>query len=186
MLLAAFAAAISGKQGSFRVSLLAIILLFILLKNRKVFLNYARIRFWIFPLLFFCLGPFLIGKPETSVFGVPYSLEQLRTGMVFLLNVFVFASLAAFISGFYSMKEIVAVFESMGIRSFGLRTALAMSAVSMLKYTVLEMWLTYRALKPSLQESIIGFPVFFGAVLRNSARMAENISILFFIRNVKL
>ena len=149
-------------------------------------LRAGSFRFWIFPALFAALSPFFIGEKNSAIAGMAYSTAQLKTGGIFLLHAYGFSALAVFAARNFSTGEVVAFGEKIGLKTLGLRIALAAAAARILRRTVLETWQTYRLGRPQLKKVFSDSGVLAGAMARNTALAAENIAVLLHIRNVKI
>jgi energy-coupling factor transporter transmembrane protein EcfT len=146
----------------------------------------GKVRFWVGPVIFFALSPFFIGSPDALVWGRHYSLAQLAQGAAFLLHAYVFAALAALVSRNVSAHEAAAWMEGHGARRFGLRLALALIAMKLLRRMLLETFGQYRRQRPGTALFLRDLPVLASAVTGNCVRLAENIAVLFYIRGVRV
>lgn len=146
----------------------------------------GRWRFWAFPVLFFGLGPFFVGSPDAQILGRGYCLARAAAGLSFLLHAYVFTVLVAVVSRNASAEQVVSLAQRWGLRGFGLRLALALIAVKLNERMVVETFGHYRRQRPGTARFLRDLPVLAGAIMGNCARMAENISILFYIRGVRI
>jgi len=181
-----FSAALVLRPGTIQVLANVLVLLLLSARDFRVLWNVGRARFWIFPILFFVLSPFFIGVRDGALLGAGYSFSQLRLGMIFLLHAYTFVVWIAFVAGRYSSQDILRAAEAAGWPSLGLRIALALMAAKKIRKMLSEMRQMYRSDRPGWGKALRGFPILAGAVVRNSSRLAEEISILFYIRNVRL
>ena len=139
-------------------------------------------KFWLSLVLFVLLTPLFAGERDLQFVGWAYSSAQLRVGLGLLCNAYVFMVLVAFVSGNFSLDEIVALAERYFGKNAGLRLALVSASASMMKRALGETWLLYSAGRGRLRQ-FYELPVFMAAALRNTAVRAEQIAALFFIRN---
>jgi hypothetical protein len=143
-------------------------------------------RLWAGPILFFALSPFIVGRPDVLVSGRAYSLAQLKEGAAFLLHAYAFTALAALLSRTVSANQAAAWAEGVGMRSLGLRLALALITLKLLSRMLEETFAQYRRQRPRAALFLRDLPVLAGAVTGNCVRLAENIAILFYIRGVRV
>jgi len=146
----------------------------------------GRPRFWVFPALFFILSPFFVGRPDAVVWGRGYSLAQLGQGLAFLLHAYAFTALTALVSRNVCARDMAARAQAWGFRRLGLRLALALIAVKLLRRMLAESFGLYRRQRPGAASFLRDLPVLAGAVAGNCVRVAENIAILFYVRGVRV
>lgn len=150
-------------------------------------LRAGGVKFWIFPVLFFAMLPFLNTEPDATALGLGYSKSALFQNAAFLLHAYVFAVILAFASRNYSARELVELTEKKKIlASAGLRTALAMSLLKRMKNMLVETHFFYKAASGGGLRYFLGMNRLFFAVLRNTERMARETAVLFFARKVKI
>ena len=185
-ILAVFGASLCLAPGFFQALAGLAALILIAIQDFEALRTMGRLRVWFFPALFFLLAPFFAGHPDALVFGRGYSLVQLKQGMAFLLHAYVFTALMALVSRNVSAEDVTAKAEAWGLRRFGLRLALALVAVKLLRRMMVEAFGHYRRQRPGWTRFIGDLPVLAGAVMGNCGRVAENIAILFYIRGVRV
>ncbi|NLO90797.1 MAG: hypothetical protein GX410_02225 [Elusimicrobia bacterium] len=181
--LALFAASLILGGGYTGALLLAGAALVVALRDWRALREFGSLRFWIPLLLFVLLMPFFIPGDGFLLLGRPYSAAQFASGMRILGNAYVFTVLAAFVSRNFSLREIVEFAERCGGRNTGLRIALVTASSGMVKRALAETWLLYSAGRGGIR-LLSDLPVFMAAVLRNTAMKAEQIALLFFIRDI--
>ncbi|HOX23912.1 MAG TPA: hypothetical protein PLL10_10635 [Elusimicrobiales bacterium] len=142
-------------------------------------------RFWLPLFVFVLLTPFFFGARDLSVLGRGYSGEQLLVGVGLLCNAYVFMTLVSYVSRNFSLNSIVSLTEKRFGRDFGLRIALVFASAGMIRRALGETWLLYSAERDRWR-SVAELPVFMAAALRNTALKAEQIAVLFFIRNTRI
>ncbi len=143
-------------------------------------------RFWTFPALFFLALPFLSPAPDSYFLGAPYSAARLRDGLALLAHAYAFTVLTIFVSLSYSVEEITAFAARLGLRNTGLKIALAMIVLRSLKAMLSETWYYYSLDRPGRRARLAGLPVLFFAAMRNAAAAAEDLSVLFYLRGVRI
>lgn len=159
-------------------------LILIGLINRRILYRFGPLKLWIFPLAFVCFSPFLLGEKTTEIFGLNYSVAYLKIGLGFIFRAYLFVVVTNFIIRELSMEEIAENAKKIGMPSAGLRIALALSVTKTIQRNVVETWRTYRLCRPRLFSVVREIHIYLGAVVRNSARVAEQVSELFYLRNV--
>lgn len=164
--------------------LLALVIISIL--NRQYIYRFGPIKLWIFPLAFVIFAPFLIGEKTAQIFGVSYSINYRNIGAGFIFRTYLFVVTINFIIGELTMKRIVENTKKIGLPGAGLRIALALSMTRTIQRTILETWRTYRLTRPGFYPATREIHVCLGAIVRNSARVAEQVSELFYLRNIDL
>lgn len=143
-------------------------------------------RFWLFPALFFALLPFLAASPDTVLFGLPYSRARLLEGMSLLFHAYAFTVLTLYAAYAYSVEELTAFAARLGLRNTGLKVALALIVLRSLKAMLAETWYYFALERPGRAARLRGLPVLFFAALRNAAAAAEDLSVLFYLRGVRI
>ena len=181
-----FAASLLAGDARLRLAAGGCVLLVAALCDRRSLTAFGSWKLWIFPLLFILLSPFCIGDAGAFPWGVPYSLGQLKRGAVFLFHAYCFVVFGAFLSRAFSLRGVMRAVERVGVADMGLRVALGPAAAKMVSLMVRETYGTYRMERPSLLSAARECPILLGAIARNTALVAERISILFFIRNVRI
>ncbi|MBI4679150.1 MAG: hypothetical protein HY748_16360 [Elusimicrobia bacterium] len=164
----------------------AVVLLLVALGDQKGLRSAAKLRYWLAPILFFLLIPFFIGKRDAATFLGPYSTGEAGRGLVFLLHAFAFVGLAVMFGRLASSNAIVEALERRGMRALGLRVALSLAAAKTLRSMLEETWSVFHRARPGAWETVRDADVFAAAVLRNCVRTAEDMSVLLFIRNVRV
>ncbi|HOE26433.1 MAG: hypothetical protein IT574_03630 [Candidatus Aureabacteria bacterium] len=154
--------------------------------DRRSLTAFGSWKLWLFPLLFIVASPLFLGEPRTSLLGLPYSPEQLGRGALFLFHAYCFVVFGALVSGAFSLREVMRASERLGMGGVGLRVALGPAAAKIVSRMVRETWATYRMERPSLLPAARDCLILFGAIARNTALIAERISILFYLRNVRV
>jgi len=162
--------------------LLALLIIGIL--DRRYLYKFGPLRLWIFPLAFVCLAPFVIGEKTGRVAGLGYSLNSLRIGAGFLFRTYLFVVTTNFIIGELTMEGVVETAQKIGLPGAGLRVALALSMTRTIQRNILETWRNYRLTRPGIFAPAREIHVYLGAIARNSARVAEQVSELFYLRNI--
>lgn len=162
------------------------VLLVAALRDRRSLTAFGSWKLWLFPVAFILLSPFFLGDRPTPLWGLPYSLGQLKKGMVFLFHAYCFVVFGAFLSRAFSLRGVTRAVERIGVADMGLRVALGPAAAKMVGLMVRETYGTYRMERPSLFSAARECPILLGAIARNTALIAERISILFYIRNVRV
>jgi len=185
-LLTCFAAMLFTPQ-PFRTACGGAAIILLLFTDPRALISCGSWRFWLFPVLFILLAPFLAGRQDIILpGGISYSSEQFFQGLGFIFNAYIFALVIVYLSRNFSSREITAVADRAGLPSVGLRIALAISAMSILRAMLSETWSAYTATRHTTAERLRELPALAGAAVRNSALCAERISVLFQIRNIKL
>ncbi len=156
------------------------------LHDRRALAAFGSFKLWIFPLMFIVLSPFCMGDKRYVLWGMRYSPEQLKQGALFLFHAYCFVVFGAYVSRAFALQEVVRISERIGIPQMGLRVALGMSAAKILSRMVSETYETYRMTRPGWIASMRECHILLGAIVRNAILVAEQISILFYIRNVKI
>lgn len=181
----AFLAALFAGAGPAQEGACLLTLLLCACADAGVLRSCARPRWWIFPILFALLTPLLVGAKGLSILGRPYSGSQLRAGLGFLLQAYAFTVFAATVSRTYSARQVVSAFERAGLRSVGLRLALAAAATRGLDRMLRESYESYRLDRPGTWPALRDAPLLFAALARGAERAAEELSILLYLRNVR-
>jgi len=181
-----FILSLFAGPGKVQALFCVVVIAAVLTADPAALLEFGSLRLWVFPALFFALAPFMSGVRDGSLFGLKYSFDQLGLGMGFLLHAYAFTVFAAYASRKYSAREIIRAAEKIGMRSAGIRAALASSAVKKLKIMMEDTYSFYRLKRPGVYSSLRDLPVLFSAVIRNAAVIAREISVLFYIRNVRI
>jgi len=166
------------------VGLLALTIISIL--NRRYLYRFGPLKLWIFPLAFVVFAPFLIGEKTTEIIGVGYSINSLKIGAGFLFRTYLFVVTTNFIIGELTMERVAEYAKKIGLPGAGLRVALALSMTKTIQRNILETWRSYRLARPGLFTAVREIHVCLGAIARNSARVAEQVSELFYLRNIDL
>jgi hypothetical protein len=156
------------------------------LHDRRALAAFGSLKLWLFPLAFIALSPFCMGEKRHVFLGMHYSLEQLAKGALFLFHAYCFVVFVAYVSRAFSLQELVRMAERVGIPQMGLRVALGMSSAKILSRMVSETYETYRMTRPGWLARLRECHILLGAIVRNAVLVAERISILFYIRNVKV
>lgn len=146
----------------------------------------VRFRFWVFPLMFAALAPFFAGDFDWQVLGKDYSSGMFYSGLSFVFHAYVLASITAFAGRNYSLNEIVSFAERRGFKTFGLRIALALSGMKIIRRQTVETFRQYRLTRRNWASVIKDFDLLASATVRNCAATAERIAVLFYIRGVKI
>jgi hypothetical protein len=167
-----------------RLSAGGMLILVAALADRRSLAAFGSWRLWLFPLLFIVASPLLLGERRASLLGLPYSPEQLGRGALFLFHAYCFVVFGALVAGAFSLREVMRASERLGMGGMGLRVALGPAAAKIVSRMVRETYATYRMERPSLHSAARECPILFGAIARNTALIAERISILFYLRNV--
>ena len=178
-----FAAALVWSGNRAGMYLLCASALLLALADWRSLLEFGSPRFWLPLFAFVLLVPFFIGAGDWRVLGRAYSPEQFYSGLRLLCNAYIFTVLAAYVSRNFSLHEIVAFSERCGGRNMGLRVALVTASAGMVKRALSETWLLYSAGRRG-RRLVAELPVFMSAALRNTALRAEQIAVLFFIRDI--
>lgn len=156
------------------------------LRDRRALTAFGSFKLWTFPLLFIVLSPFCMGVKRCVFLGLRYSPEQFEKGALFLFHAYCFVVFGACVSRAFALQEVVKVAERIGIPQMGLRVALGMSSAKMLSRMVSETYETYRMTRPGWIAGLRECHILLGAIVRNAILVAEQISILFYIRNVRI
>lgn len=183
---AAFVVATAVRPGWPQAAADAAALALLALRDPGALRRAGRPRFWLFPAAFFALVPFFSGAPDCAVAGLPYSRAQLLTGAILLLHAYAFIALTAFLSRAFSFRDVAAFAKRLGLASAGLRASLALCAVKKLGTMLRETYAFYRARRPSRLAALRDIGVLVPAVLANAARTAEEIAVLFYLRDVRI
>lgn len=181
-----FAVSLAAGRAPVRVAAGGLLLLIAALRDRAALTAFGSYRIWIFPVLFIALSPFVFGEPRLAVGGLTYSLDQLRSGARFLFHAYCFVVFGAFLSRSLSLPATVRIAERLGLAQPGLRIALGGAAAKILSRMVRETYGTYRMARPSFLAAARESPILLGAIARNTALVAERISILFYIRDIRV
>lgn len=163
-----------------------LLLLIAAMRDRRSLTALGSYTFWVFPLLFIVLSPLFLGENRIAIGGVPYSIDQLKKGGAFLFHAYCFVVFGAYLSRAFSLQEIVRAAERAGAGNMGLRVALGAAAGKILRLMVLETYGTYRMTRPTLLSAVRECHILLGAIARNAALVAERITILFYIRNIRV
>lgn len=187
VLSAAFCFAASLFAGTDFVRCIAggLLLLIVFAKDRKALMSGGSFKVWIFPMMFIVLSPFFWCGRHVFPAGIPYSLDQLEKGLLFLFHAYCFVVFASFIARAFSIQELIGAAERIGVPSIGLKVALGTASVKILSRMAGETYMTYRLARPGIPAFLRELHILFGAIMRNAALVAEQISIIFFIRNVR-
>jgi len=188
MLLASGCFLISLLGRGERISCVAglLMLIIVALHDRNALVAFGSFRLWLFPVMYIALSPFCMGEQHQIFRGVHYSPEQLKRGVLFLFHAYCFLVLGTYISRASSIQEVVGIAERIGVPQMGLRIALGMSAAKILSRMVRETYTTYRMTRPGYLSAVRESHMLLGAIVRNTTLVAERISILFYIRNVRI
>jgi len=154
--------------------------------NRKYLYRFGPLKLWVFPLAFVFFAPFLVGEKTSQIFGVGYSINSLKIGAGFLFRTYLFVVTTNFIIGELTMERVVENAKKFGLPGAGLRIALALSMTKTIQRSILETWRIYRLTRPGIFSALREIHVYLGAIARNSARVAEQVSELFYLRNVDI
>ena len=173
-----------GERISCAAGLLMLII--VALHDRKALVAFGSFRLWLFPMMFIALSPFCMGEQHQVFRGGHYSPEQLKKGALFLFHAYCFVVFGAYISRAFSLQEVVGIAERIGVPQMGLRIALGMGATKILSRMVRETYTTYRMTRPGYLSAVREAHILLGAIVRNTMLVAEQISILFYIRNVRI
>jgi len=184
--LALFLAGLIAGPPAWKFAFGALALAMIILHDPRSARPPVRLRFWIFPLMFAALAPFFAGDFDWKVFGRDFSSGMFFSGLSFVFHAYVLASITAFAGRNYSLNEIVFFAERQGFKSFGLRIALALSGMKIIRRQTLETFRQYRLTRRSWGAVIGDFDLLASATVRNCAATAERIAVLFYIRGVKI
>jgi len=184
--LAVFALSLFLPPGLFQAAVGLVVVVLVAVQDFGALRAVGRLRFWFFPGIFFALAPLWVGHPDMEVWGRSYSRSQLGQGAAFLWHAYVFTALVALLSRRVSARMAAAWAEKCGLRSFGLRLALALIALKLLRRMLAETIGVYRRQRPGIAGFLKDLPVLAGAVTGNCARLAENIAILFYIRGIRV
>lgn len=179
-----FAVSLAAGRPSVRLAAGCLLLLVAALRDRAALTAFGSYRIWIFPVLFIAISPFVFGEPRLAVGGMTYSLDQLRSGARFLFHAYCFVVFGAFVSRSLSLPATARIAERLGLSQPGLRIALGGAAAKILSRMVRETYGTYRMARPSCLAAARESPILLGAIARNTALVAERISILFYIRDI--
>lgn len=163
-----------------------LMLAIIALHDRRALTAFGSFRLWIFPLTFIVLSPLCMGDRRCILWGLRYSPEQIEKGALFLFHAYCFVVFGAYVSRAFAIQEVVRIAERIGIPQMGLKVALGMGAAKILSRMVSETHATYRMTRPGWAAGIRECHILLGAIVRNAILVAERISILFYIRNVKI
>ncbi len=181
-----FAASLLARSEHVRFAAGGVLLVVVLLKDRKALATAGSFKLWLFPVLFMIVSPFCIGVRGQIPGGIPYSMDQLEKGMLFLFHAYCFVVLGSFVSRTFSIQELIEAAERIGVPQTGLKVALAMAAVKILSRMVSETCSTYRMTRPGWISAMRECHILLGAIVRNATLAAERIAILFYIRNVRI
>ncbi|MFA6582882.1 MAG: hypothetical protein WCS77_01180 [Elusimicrobiaceae bacterium] len=142
--------------------------------------------FWAFPTLFVLLSPFMAGEPDRAVLTLPYSMPQLRINMSFLMHAYCFTVLMSYFGRNYTLAETAGLGEKLGLKKTGLKTAIALCSAKKLRRMIIETARTYARTRPAKTDKAKDLHILLGAIIRNTALTAEEISVLFYIRKIEL
>lgn len=156
------------------------------LRDRPSLMAFRPYKLWIFPVLFVALSPLFIGEQQTAVEGLGVSHGHLRKGMMFLFHVYCFVVFGTFLVRAFSLEETMRIAERVGMENMGLRIALGGAAAKILSLMVRETYGAYRMTRPTFLSAARESPILFGAIIRNSALVAERITILFHVRGIRV
>lgn len=154
--------------------------------SRQSLYRFGPLKLWIFPLAFVFFSPFLIGEKTDEIFGMDYSITYLKIGAGFIFRAYLFVVITNFIMGRLTVEEVAEYAKKFGMPGVGLRIALALSITRTIQRNILETWRIYRLPRPGLFTAAREIHIYLGAIVRNSARVAEQVSELFYLRNVDL
>lgn len=155
-------------------------------KDPRSALPSVRLRFWLFPLMFAVLAPFFAGTFDSLVFNRQYASDMLYSSLGFVFHAYVFMAIVTFAGRNYSMNEIVSFAERLGFKTFGLRIALALSGMKIIRRQTLETFRQYRLTRRTWPAVMKDFDLLASATVRNCAATAERIAILFYLRGVRI
>lgn len=153
--------------------------------NRKA-LAAGSWKFWIFPLFFVFLLPFTAPESDIKLFGLDYNPKEIIRGAAFLLHAYSLFVFINYVGVAFTTSETVAFFERLGMKALGLRLALAIHSVKIVRGIIFQVFDAFVLEYPERKQQLKHFYIFLGALLRNSASTADNISILFYMRKIKL
>jgi hypothetical protein len=182
---ACFAASLFARDIRVRVAAGACLLLVAALSDRRALAAFGSWKLWILPLLFILLSPFWTGGGDAAGGGA-YSAGRLKRGAVFLFHAYCFVVFGAYISRAFTLNGAMRAAGRLGAEDMGLRVALGPATAKMLGLMVRETYGTYRMTRPSLFAAARECHILLGAIARNTALVAERISILFFIRGIRV
>lgn len=185
-LLGAFALSLAWPGAKAQCLFSGALIALVAARDARALLKLGRLKFWLFPLAFVLLSPFMAGTPDTLVYQKAYSVSQLLTNLRFMLHAYCLVILLAYFGRNYSLAEIVELGQRLGLKTLGLRVALAVCAAKKLELMIAETCRVYIRTRPATTERLAHFPVLAGAVLRNTVIIAEEISVLLFIRKIEL
>ncbi|MDD4004979.1 MAG: hypothetical protein PHW69_07225 [Elusimicrobiaceae bacterium] len=184
--LGAFAMSLLWPGAAAQCVLSAILVMLIALRDPRALTQTGSLKFWLFPLAFVLLSPFMAGEPDLNVFGLAYSKTQLDTNALFIVHAYCFVIMGAYYGRNHTLSETVELGRKLGLKTLGLRLALAICATKKLELMTGETFRTYARTRPGKRERLLDFAVLAGAVIRNTVLIAEDIAVLLFIRKIEL
>lgn len=185
-MLGAFALSLVWPGGQAQCLFSGTLIALVALRDARALLKLGGLKFWLFPLAFVVLSPFMAGTPDTLVYGKNYSAAQLLVNSLFVLHAYCLVILLAYFGRNYSLSEIVELGQGLGLKTLGLRVALAVCAAKKLELMITETCRVYIRTRPTTAERLKHAPVLAGAIIRNTVIIAEEISVLLFIRKIEL
>lgn len=176
--------ALPGADAQYAAS--ALVILLVAVKDAAALTKLGGLKFWLFPLAFALLSPLVAGEPGMTVMGRAYSKAQLDINALFLLHAYCFVIAGAYYGRNYTLSDTVELGRRLGLKTLGLRAAMAVCAAKKLELMIAETARTYARTRPSKADKLRGFPVLAGAVIRNTVIIAEELSVLLYIRKIEL
>jgi hypothetical protein len=173
-----FVASLLLPQGGWQLGADLCVVLILASRDWRALVPAGGWRFWAFPLAFVALMPCF---NPAGVGLAHYDIGELRGGLFILGHAYVFASLAAFGTRSFSIREIAAASPAVG-----LRVALALCAARLLRRMIDDTWLHYRLTRPGFFAAAREMDIFIGAAIRNAAATAENMAALLHLRSVEI
>lgn len=100
----------------------------------------ARLRFLILVLLLSLPPLFLVGEPNRSLLGVPYSTEGLANSLQIALRILVVLAAIQGLTGAVDIASIAGLLERLGLRGLGFSIGVALNLLPSLQQALLNTW----------------------------------------------
>lgn len=143
-------------------------------------------KFWLIPAIFILIIPFFAAEPNREIFGLGFSGPRLRQGAGFLFRAYLFLLVAGCLLSDLRLESVVAAAGRFHLPQVGLRLALALGITHSVHRSVVETWQIFRSQRAGIPASAREIHVYWGALLRNAARQAEETARLLYLRNIRL